>query len=607
MSFKIFSLQIRGKIKPVETIENRRATLERDFKEFLEVDKSDELKEFIELEKWVNSNEFKKIKNDIKSLQFKGSSEYNQLRELARLNKNARLKKYFKIAGSNDLKRFEKLKSSEKFEKYKQLHEFVNGGQFKKEKAKSAKQTFKGSNEEKQIKDFTRLSKSAGIKAYNELHDSQTLKKHTEFSKSEKLESFESLKTKSNPDKTEKKQLKSLKSDSEIKAYLKFEKSKKLKLYRDTVGSSNLKRYEELKQTNESNEFKERVSFLKDKKKFEKTDAYKKYNEFKNLAADGEIKFVLKFEKSGSYKNYLDVKDSADLKRLNELKEITSSKEFLERKAYLEDKKKWEKSEEFAKEQKMLEIKKLPHIERYFKYKDTNDFDFIKNWKVTFEDHFESVELKHDKWSTTGYVAEKLLGDNYSMPGDLHTFSKENVKCYDKLTIEVKKQKSNGKVWKMPAGFVPTEFDYTAGMVSSHKSFWQEDGIFEVKAKFNPVKQVVSTVFLQGEENSPRITLFEMGTKNQVGVFTASGNGKASFEGLDLSNLKRGKSYIFTLEISGTNISWKINEVEVFSKQSGNFKFPLHLNASTIVVHEVPGSLLPVQFEIEWVKCYQKK
>jgi len=78
MSFKIFSLQLTGKLKPVDTIEKNRATLRADFEEFQKVETSDELKEFIELEEWVNSESFKNKKKEVESLQFKGSSEFKQ-------------------------------------------------------------------------------------------------------------------------------------------------------------------------------------------------------------------------------------------------------------------------------------------------------------------------------------------------------------------------------------------------------------------------------------------------------------------------------------------------------------------------------------------------
>jgi hypothetical protein len=608
MSFKIFSLQLMGKLKPVEKIEQQRAALENDYQEFLRVEKSEELAEFFKLEKWLNSDEFKKEKAKIESLQFKGSTESKQLEEFKKLEKAKHLKRYFAVVDSADLKRYESLQDSDKLKTYDELYEYIKEGQFQKDKKEIEGQVFKGSVEEKHMLDFKRLGKSAEMKAYYEFHETERLKRHERFAESEKLKNFLTLKNASELDKPKKAEFKRLRKDGEIKAYFKLEHSKELKLYRETEGSHELKKYLDLKSYIEKKEFKEREAFLKDKKKFEKSEAYRKQKEFKNLAADSDVKFYLKFEKSTLYKNYLDVKDSFDLKRFNELKELTSSKEFLERKAYLEDKKKWEKTEAFALQQKYPEMKKQPHLVNYFKYKNSTDFDFFRDWEVAFEDDFSLPDLQAEKWSVCSYWAEKTLGSNYSLPGDLQIFTDgKNLKTGSKLAIEVLKEKQAGKIWKMPAGFIPVEFDYSSGLVSTGKSFWMNDGIIEAKIKFQPLKEIVSSFYLLGEKNTPRLNLLEMGVKNRLGFTSFDGNGKVKWEGLDISNLKSGQSYIFTIEKTGSTFTWKINETVVLKMDKPELNSSLHLNASSLVVYDVPDTNLPVRFEIDWVKCFQKK
>lgn len=608
MSFKIFALQLTGKIKSVEKIEQQRELLRNDYQEFLQVEKSDELALFLELEKWVNSDEFRKEKAEIEALQFKGSQESNLLEEFNQLRKNSRIKKYFSAAGSHDLKKFESIKDSDKLKRYDELLDYIQEGQFQKEKKDLESQVFKGSVEEKHWLEYIRLKKSQGIKSFLELAGTDVLRRHEKFVDSEKLKKFLELKNAPELDKPKRQEFSSMKRDSEIRSWFRFEKSKKLKLYRETVDSHDLKRYNELKQYVESKDFTERQAFLKDKKKFEKSDAFRKQQEFKKLAADNEIRFYLKYDKSSLHKNYLDVKESFELKRYLELKEITSSKEFAERKAYLEDKKKWEKTESFARQQKYLEMKKNPRLIKYFKYKDSTDFDFLKNWEVVFEDDFSSPVLNSEKWSNCNYLSEKMLGENFALPGDLHLFtSGKNTKTSGKLTIEVKKEKVSGKMWKMPGGFIPAEFDYTSGRVSTGKSFWLSDGIVEAKIRFAPEKKVVSSVYLQGEKNMPLVHLMEMGTQNRLGISTLSANGKIQTEGLDISNLKKGKSYIFSVERTGKSFTWKINETEVLKQENSAPESSLHINASTMVVYDIPGSKLPVKFEIDWIKYYRRK
>jgi hypothetical protein len=607
MSFKIFALQLFGGLKSVETVEKQRKVLINDYIEFQKVEKSDELQKYLALEKEINSEEFKKKKNEIEALHFNGSKEFNQLKEFSGLQKKRTIKNYFKIANSADLDKFKKLKNSEKLAEYYKLLEYVKEGQFAKDKKEILEQVFKGSVEEKHWIDFKKLDKSAGIKVYKELHQSDLLKKHEVFAKSEKLKNFVQLGNIADKDKQKLTELKRVKNDSEIKGYFSFEKSKKLRLYRETADSQQLKKYNELKAFIETDNFKKRETFLKDNKKFENSEANKKYNRFKQLNSEADIKFFLNFEKSSLYKNYLDVADSFDLKRFFELKEITGSKEFEDRKNYLEDKKKWEKTTEFARQQELLEMKKLPHLLKYFKNKGTTVFKFFEEWGVVFEDDFLKPQLDTEKWAKNGYLAGKLLGDNYSLAGDYHTFTDgKNLRINGKLSIEVRKEKAAGKVWQMPAGFVPAELEYTSAIVSSWKSFWLEDGIFEAKIKFDPVKQIVSSFYLAGEKNMPQVNLLEMGAKNRLGILNVN-DGKANVTGMDISNLKKGKWYIFTVLKQGNNLTWKINESEILTLQSTELNSKLHVNASSIVVNDVPASSLPANFEIDWVKCYNKR
>ncbi|MFW5755987.1 MAG: hypothetical protein ACOCWK_05255 [Tangfeifania sp.] len=500
------------------------------------------------------------------------------------------------------------MKDSGLISEYRTLLDFIEKGNYKKQKDEIKRETFRGSSEEKKLAEFNKLKKSPGIKAYLDLHNSETLKKHNDFYESEKLKRYFELKDAPKTDKLLKKEYAELKKDPEIKSYLKFEHSKKLKLYHETVDSYNLKRYNELKETIESEEFKKRVDYLKDKKKFEKTDAFRKWKRFKELASRDDVKFFLKFEKSSLLRNYYDVKDSMEYRRFLELKEIVSSVDFKTRKEYLEDEKKWEKTDDYSKEQHYLEMKKLPHLVKYFKYKDTNAFSFFREWEVSFEDNFTKNTPDKEKWSTKSLWAENLPGGNHSMPGDLHTFTDgRNIKINDKLIIETRRESAEGMIWKMPAGFVPARFDYTTGILSNNKSFKQKDGIFEAKIKFNPVKEVVSSAMLQGESVSPRIMLLEMGTKNRLGVAHTMNTGKIKVDGLDISNLHKNKWYIFTLEKNGATLTWKINETEVLKLENQKIDFNLHLDLFSLVVFEIPGSKLPVQFETDWVRCYRRK
>ncbi len=608
MSFKLFTLQAFGKLKPTEKIESERAALHASYLEFLEVEKSEDLKVYKELETWVNSEGFKSRKKEIESLQFKGSHEQKDLLEYQKLAKSTKIKRFLQTKSSPELKRFEDLKDSANLKKYYELKDYVEDGDFQKEKKEIISKVFKGSPEDGHLKEYNALKKTKGIKAYFKLHGSGELEAHTKFADSETLSTFLDLKNTADKDKEGRKKCKELSRNPELKRYFKFEKSTVLKLYKETVDSHVLKRFFELEELINSDAFKKETAYLQDKKKFEKSEAFKKQQEFLQLKKNTDVLFFLSFEKSKAYKNYLDMKDSFELNRYVELKDKTESQEFLDRKAYLEDKKKWEKSEEYKKQQEFVEMAKQPKFINYFKYLGTDKFDFFKNWDIVFEDTFESNKLDDKKWICSSYWANKLVGENFSQPGDLQCFnSGKNIAINNKaLQLTVKKESAKGKIWNMGAGFQPSEFSYTSDTINTGESFWLDEGIFEAKIKFAPVKQVVSFVYLLGEKASPQINLLEMGAKNRIGAFRLV-EGKPEFEGQSINNLKAGKSYIFGIEKSQGKICWKINDIVMHEISSSNFNFPVHLNLASIVVNEIPNSLLPVSLTIDWVRCYKKK
>lgn len=376
-------------------------------------------------------------------------------------------------------------------------------------------------------------------------------------------------------------------------------------MYLETKDSKTLERYNELKKLTESEEFLHRKAHLEDKKKFEKTDAQKKYQEFMQLKASDNIRFYFRYEKSPIRKNFLQMKDSQEKSRFLELKELCGSKEFLERKAYLEDNKKWEKTEEYQKQQSYLQQKDLPHIVLYFKYKDSNKLDFFKNWKLVFEDTFEAKTLDTEKWQTISLAAEKTLGKNYSQSGDLQAYtSGKNIKTGGSLKIETRKEKTGGMEWQMPFGFHEKEFDYSSGTINTGKSLNTKYGIFEAKVKYAPNNRMVSAIYLLGNSVSPQINLIETGIKNRMGMFLVASN-KPEESTVDLNGLKANNFYIFRLEWSRDKLSWSVNGKTMHTLTGNVPDFEMHLNAATIVVKDTTA--VAHHFEIDWIRVYQSK
>ena len=178
---------------------------------------------------------------------------------------------------------------------------------------------------------------------------------------------------------------------------------------------------------------------------------------------------------------------------------------------------------------------------------------------------------------------------------------------HQKLMISVKKEKADSKFWSPNAGFIPATFNYTSDTLSTINSFSQKGGIFEAKIRFAPVKQVVSSLYLLGENNTHQITLFEMGARNRMGILSRDGSKMVAFKGPNIGSLPKNEFFIFGLHWEGNHLMWKINDKVIFKSDNHSFDSPVHLNLTSLVIDEIATSDLPVNFEIDWISCYRRK
>lgn len=607
MSLKIFTLQLTGKMGDAARIEQTRHQLEETYRAFLEAGKSPEFQRYTELDGWVASGTPEQRRLALQKEVFKGSPEFHQEKEFHTLAANRKIRDFLKMEGSADLARFLKLEDSEKLKNYWELKDYAEG-EFQREMREINSRKFVGSPEERLLKELAKLKKNKGLKAYFRLKDSAALKKHQEFRNNPKLQRF--LAFKSNPprEKEARSEWNALKNDPEIRDFFRMEKSSDLKLYHKMEGRHVIARFEELTRETGTEEFRQKVTYLKDPRKLEKSDAWKKFRRYKELGTSDDVVFFRKFKKSPLYRNYLDMKDSFQLGRFRELKTLMASAAFREKKTWLEDARKWEKSEEYAQLQEFLRLKKHPKVALYNQYKEGDHFRFLQEWEVTFSDRFDG-QGSDGKWIFNTLWGERFPGTPFSQPGDLQGYSggRNTLFKEGRLAIQVRREKVAGKRWQPGAGFVPTDFAYSSDLLSTAGRFAQKEGIFEVKVKFSPVPEVVSSCHLLGEEPGHQLTLVETGPQPRLGVLVFSGNEKPRFEGVDLKHLKRDKFYIFRLEWEGSHFTWKINDCPVFETRLSKPDGPVHFNLLSLVVGEIPGSRLPVNFEVGWVRCYGKK
>ena len=619
MSFKLFFVSTFGLIKSTAKLETAHEALLSDYKMFCEFEKSAEHKEYHELELLMKSATFLQRKKEIQHLSLKGSKEEAQLTELKKLEKNSRLRKFYFTQKSEELKRFVKISESGIIESFRSLKKFVEGHEFQSEKKKAEErgktkfettEAFAKSKELKQLQNsndlkfYLNYTRSAVLRNYEKMKDSAERKRFEEL---QKISGSLSSAAKGSIEASKLKELRKLENNSRLQKFYTTQKSDELRRFGKISESGLFNKFQSLKKYVESPDFRneKKKAEADGKKEFETTEAFAKLQEYKKLQNSDDVKFFLNFEKSVNCRNYELMKDSPERKRFEELQKITATNEFKARVAYLEDKQKWEKTEEAAKEKRFAELKKLPQLINYLKYKSSNAFDFFKQWQLVFEDRFESAKLDTEKWMTKSHWADKALGQNFSQVGDLHAFTDgKNVSVGgNSLKLEVRKEKATSMQWRIPFGFVEQEFDYTSGVVSTAGVEWWKHGILEAKVKYAPALNLVDAIYLLGEESSPQINLVEMGMKNRLGILTKTAEHIQS-ESESLSGLKAGEFYIFRLEWSANSLVWKINEREMLTVTHNVPAFKMHLNAASIVVAEPTGSL-PHRFEIGWVRFYQ--
>jgi len=191
---------------------------------------SPELKQFEDLKNLVASSAFQHHKREIETLQYSGSEEEKLISEYKTLAKSHAIKNFKEISASARLVRLQQILEGSVVNRFLDLQKEVKSSDFKNRKATQKRKVFAKTPDYAVLKEFQQLRKS--------------------------------------PD---------------IRFWLKFSNSESYNLYLETVGSRKLRRFEELKEVTTSTEFKNRIAYLQDKKRFLKSDEFKTILSFKEM------------------------------------------------------------------------------------------------------------------------------------------------------------------------------------------------------------------------------------------------------------------------------------------------------------------------------------
>lgn len=399
------------------------------------------------------------------------------------------------------------------------------------------------------------------------------------------------------------KQFAAFEKDKRVRNYFKVEQSSDLKRFESAANSDALKRMKELAEIVNSADFQQSKS---DKSNPEKVAECKQLlKEFKQLKKNSELKFWTKYQKKSAYKLYLETKQSNLIAEYEALKQTINSDEFKKQKAYLLDKDRFNKTDEAKREQQYYELKNSDDIKWYQLTVNSNKFDELNAWSLTFEDDFNDAKIDESKWMNSYFWGKMMLNDRYVLAGEKQYFTdNKNVDIkHSVLSIVTKKEKANGKVWDAKHGFFTKDFEYTSGLLSTANSFRQQYGRFEAKIKINSQSPVYQAFWLKGENKEPEIDIFKFNIKKGQMQVSAYNKGVAcgcKFGGSALSK----DFFIYTIDWTADAIVWKINGYEVASAKNNIPQEQMFIMLSSGLTKDADN--LPSAMQIDWVRCYEK-
>ena len=398
------------------------------------------------------------------------------------------------------------------------------------------------------------------------------------------------------------KQFIALEKDKRVKNYYNVSQSADLKRFEAAANSDALKRVKELAETVNSADFQQAKA---DKSTPEKMAECKSLlQEYKSLTKNSEIKFWTQYQNKSAYKLYVETSNSSLIADYEELKAYVNSDEFKTQKEYLLDKNRFNKSEEAKREQEYVNMKNSEEIKWYEATVNSNKFDELKAWTLTFEDNFDDAKVDESKWMNSFFMGKMVLNDRYVLAGDKQYYTdNKNIDIKQSvLSIVTKKEKASGKVWNAKLGFLTQDFDYTSGLLSTANSFRQQYGRFEAKIKINSQAPVYQAFWLKGENKEPEIDIFKYNIKKGQMQLSAYNKGAAVGNKFGGSGLAKD-FFIYTIDWNADKIVWKINGYEVASAKN-NINEPLFIMLSAGLNKDADN--LPAAMQIDWVRCYEK-
>jgi len=236
-----------------------------------------------------------------------------------------------------------------------------------------------------------------------------------------------------------------------------------------------------------------------------------------------------------------------------------------------------------------------------------------KDWKLTFSDEFNDSVLSVAKWDLKGLP----WGQAYESE-EQHYYTKSALKVRNGiLHIEANRDTIDGDVYDKDFKLKNKRFYFSSGMIQSSRTFAQQFGYFETRAKVPNSPGFWPAFWLYGYSTMPHeIDVFEIFTSKVKSLRMTNhyrnkdGEKRMSaftYQGPDFSK----DFHVFGVEWNPKEIIWYLDGKKVFSSEAGVSNEQLFIILSMGVGE---GSLLandktlfPSALEIDYVRVYKKK
>jgi hypothetical protein len=513
------------------------------------------------------------------------------------------------------------------------------------------------------VSEFEKLnafSESAELARYNELNG---LVKSSDFI--QKCKEIKSLQYKNSEEYSKEKEFFSLHKAKDIILYFKTASGNALKRFQEMEGSSKITEFEALEKLIESSAFKEKQKMRPIT--FKDSDEYRKFDEFKSLKKDPEVKSYLKSSRKE------EINKTKTILRYLELDTFTKSQEFLAKKNMkpltFKDTEEYKKLLEYKRIKGSLEIKefyKFKSSKEYANFLNTDGSARLKRY-YELKEYVATSDFKQKK----EYLLDKKRFEKTEMFKEISEYEKLKkspdviwyfkVKDSDKFDIlrsreltfsdEFDNEKLDSDKW-LTNYYWGDKLLKDRYSVESDLQAYTEKENFEIRnstLKINTKPQVVSgKVWTAGHGFTTKEFSYSSGLINsgksfrqKYGVFTAkiklgNPNAKNAFwlladkitPHLDICRTSGGKVwfdyfstkgntsktsvgsrysneyFIYTLEWTADKMIWKINNTEVFSQTSDLPQEPMYINLAGGLDKPINGM---TSMEIEWVRVYKTK